>query len=228
MIYKVVDLACYQGSDQKRFSEEACGQHRWQGCCSLEQSNMLSLGYPYWYSAFDVNRLPTRVVFQSLVQQNGAIVCQEQCIYRSQYPKPFLDQPVARQIGFVLLKRVILLSISCIITDFDSQNNSSSWLKGVSGCSRCWNGWSFSDEVKAHDTWLVRPNQDLMSWMFFCVRNPAMAYRNLWHGLTLLLAISNLAKVTVSCPNWNFIGWRVMPLCPHKSSQSTAWKKTAF
>lgn len=30
---------------------------------------------------------------------------------------------------------------------------------------------------------------------------------------------------TVSCPNTNFSGFRIMPLCPQVSSQSTAWKK---
>ena len=62
---------------------------------------------------------------------------------------------MARQVGFVLSKMVILFYISCIIADFDSLNNSSRLLlhiKGVLGFSRCQNAWSFSDEAKAYDT----------------------------------------------------------------------------
>ena len=64
-----------------------------------------------------------------------------------------------------------------------------------------------------------------MSLMFLAVGNPVLAFRNLRHGLTLFLVISNPAEVTVSYPNWNFSEWRVMPSHPHKSSQSTAWEK---
>ena len=64
-----------------------------------------------------------------------------------------------------------------------------------------------------------------MSLMFLAVGNPVLAFRNLRHGLTLFLVISNPTEVTVSYPNWNFSEWRVMPSHPHKSSQSTAWEK---
>ena len=117
-----------------------------------------------------------------MLQQKGAIVWQEQCFCWSHYPKPFLDQSKARQAGFILSEMMIPFFISCIITDFDSLNNSSRWflhIKGVLGCSRCWNGWSFSDEAKAYDTWLMRPNQDLMLWMFLGVINPVITSRNL-------------------------------------------------
>lgn len=55
----------------------------------------------------------------------------------------------------------------------------------------------------------------------------AKASMNFWHGFTWPINISNPAKVTVSCPNWNLLGWRVMSSQTHKSSQSTP-RKTAL
>ena len=57
----------------------------------------------------DVKRLPTRVIFQPGLQQNGLIDVQEQCFWNSQKPIPSLLQSVARQVGRVLSKNYCCL-----------------------------------------------------------------------------------------------------------------------
>ena len=52
-----------------------------------------------------------------------------------------------------------------------------------------------------------------------------MASRYFLHGHTLLGVISNPANSTVSAPKINLSGLSMIPLCPQRSSQSTAWKK---
>ena len=54
-----------------------------------------------------------------------------------------------------------------------------------------------------------------------------IARRYFWLGRTLSRVISNPANSTVSAPNTNFSGLRVMPLLPHKSSHLVAWWKLA-
>ena len=48
--------------------------------------------------------------------------------------------------------------------------------------------------------------------MLVSIGKLAMISMKFWHGRTWSIVISNPAKMTFSCPNWNFFGWRVMPL----------------
>ena len=68
-------------------------------------------------------------------------------------------------------------------------------------------------------------NQERMSVTLVGRGKLRMAARYFWHGRTWLGVIAKPANSTVSCPNTNFLGFRIMPLCPQVSSQSTAWKK---
>ena len=45
------------------------------------------------------------------------------------------------------------------------------------------------------------------------------------HGRTLVRVISKPANSTVSEPNTNLLGLRMLPLWPQMLSHSTAWKK---
>ena len=82
--------------------------------------------------------------------------------------------------------------------------------------------FNVSDDAKTYSTWLIKPNHEWLSWMSVGIGKLAMASMNFWWGLTWSIVISNPAKVTVFCPNWNLLGQKVMPL--RKSSQSSAWK----
>ena len=54
----------------------------------------------YLDSAGWVKRLPTKVIFQPVLQQNGSVEVQLQCFWNSQKPIPFLDQSVARFVEY--------------------------------------------------------------------------------------------------------------------------------
>ena len=55
-----------------------------------------------------------------------------------------------------------------------------------------------------------------------------MALRNFQHGCTLSGVISNPANSTVSAPSTNLSRLRMMPWCPQRSSQPTAWVKLSL
>ena len=141
---------------------------------------------------------------------------------------PVLDQSVARQVGLDLSKMRTPSSISSIITDLDSSNSSLSslsHLKGVPRLSNWRKGSMRSVAAKAYDTWFMSLNQERTSVMFVGVGKLRIASRYFLHGRTLLEVISKPANSTVSAPNTNLSGLRMMPLWPQMSSHSTAWKK---
>ena len=143
---------------------------------------------------------------------------------------PSLDQSGTRHVGFVLSKIFTPLHISSKITVLDSSNSfcrvSSHW-NGVSGLSRERKGDIRSVMLNVYATWLIIPNQLLISVMFWGVGKLLIARRYFWPGRTLSRVTSNPANSTVSAPNMNFSELRVMPLLPHKSSHSVAWWKLA-
>ena len=71
----------------------------------------------------------------------------------------------------------------------------------------------------------MSPNHERTSVMLAGVGKSLMALRYFLQGRTLLGVISNPANSTVSAPNTNLSGLRMIPFCPQRSSQSTAWKK---
>ena len=79
--------------------------------------------------------------------------------------------------------------------------------------------------VKMYDTWFMSPNKKPTSVMFVGVGKSRFASRYFLHGRTLVRVISKPANSTVSEPNTNLLGLRMLPLWPQMSSHSTAWKK---
>ena len=141
---------------------------------------------------------------------------------------PFLDQSVAKQVGLDLSKMRTPSSISLMITDLDSSKSwlsSSVHLNGVPGWSNWQNGSIRSSAAKAYETWLMSPNQERTSVLLAGFGKSRIASRYFLHGRTLLVVISNPANSTVSAPNSNLSGLSIIPLCPQRSNQSTAWKK---
>ena len=140
---------------------------------------------------------------------------------------PSLDQSVTRHVGF-LSKIFTRLDISSKIAVLDSSNSfcrvSSHW-NGVSCLSRERKGDIRSVMLNVCATWFIRPNQLLISVMFWGVVKLLIARRYFWLGRTLSRVTSNPANSTVFAPNMNFSGLRVMPLLPHKSSHLVAWWK---
>ena len=61
--------------------------------------------------------------------------------------------------------------------------------------------------------------------MFVGVGKLRIASRYFLQGQTLVEVISKPVNSTVSAPNTNLSGLRMMPLWPQLSSHSTAWKK---
>ena len=113
-----------------------------------------------------------------------------------------------------------------VITDLDSSNSllsSLSHLNGVPGFSDWRNGSMCSVAVKAHTTWFISPNQGCTSVMFAGVWKSQIAPRYFLHAQTLVEAILKLTNSTVSAPNTNLAGLKMMPLWPEMSSHSTAW-----
>ena len=166
--------------------------------------------------------------FRPVWQQKGSVEGQWQCFWKSQNPMPVLDQFVARQVGLDLSKMRTPSSISSIITDFDSSNSSLSslsYLKGVPCLSDWMKGSMRSVVAKAYDTWFMSPNQEHTSVMFVGVGKLRIASRYFLQGQTLVEVISKPVNSTVSAPNTNLSGLRMMPLWPQLSSHSTAWKK---
>ena len=141
---------------------------------------------------------------------------------------PVLDQSVARQVGLDLSKMHTPSSISSIITDFDSSNSSLSplsHLKGAQGLSDWRKGSMRSVAAKAYDTWFTSPNQERTSVMLVGVGKSHITSRYFLQGQTLVEVISKPANSTVSAPNTNLSGLRMMPLWPQMLSHSTALKK---
>ena len=64
----------------------------------------------------------------------------------------------------------------------------------------------------AYETWLTRPNQERTSVMLLGFGKFWIASRYFLQGRTLLFVISNPANSTVSSPNLNFAGLRIIPL----------------
>ena len=139
---------------------------------------------------------------------------------------PLFDQSVARQVGFDLSNMRTPFSISLMITAFDSSNSwssSSVHVNGESGLRAFRKGSMRSVAAKAYETWLISPNQERMSVTLVGLGKWRMASRYFWHGRTWLFVISKPANSTLSSPNTNFSGLRVIPFCPQMSSQLTAW-----
>ena len=119
-------------------------------------------------------------------------------------------------------------SISLIITDLDSSDSllsSPSHLKGVPGLSNWRKDSMRSVAAKAYDTWFMSPNQERTLVMFVGVGKSRIASRYFLHGRTLVGVISKPPNSTVSDPNTNLSGLKMMPMWPQMSSHSTAWKK---
>ena len=67
---------------------------------------------------------------------------------------------------------------------------------------------------------MTRPNQDLMSVRFLGVGMSFMASRYFGSSATLVLEMRNPANSTSLAQNWNFSGFRTMPLLPTVSWNS--------
>ena len=124
--------------------------------------------------------------FPSMLSAKRLVDEKEQCFWKSPKPRPSLDQSVA--------KIFTLLAISVVITVLDSSNNWSSLLSqrnGKVGLSKSLNGSIHSAMLKAYDTWLSRPNQDLTSVIFLGAGNSVIALRYLLqgHGLSQIQQI---------------------------------------
>ena len=163
-----------------------------------------------------MKQLPTSLTFQPVWQQKGSTEGQWQCFWKSQNPMPVLDQSVARQVGLDFSKMRTPSSISSIITDFNSSNSCSSLsslshLKGVPGLSDCQKGNMCSVAAKAYDTWFMSPNQERTSVMFVGVGKLHIGSKYFLHGLMLVEVILKPANSTVSAPNINLSGLRMMP-----------------
>ena len=172
-----------------------------------------------------MKRLPTSVIFQPVRQQKGSVDEHSQCFWNSQNSMPLLDQSVARQVGLDLSKMGTPSSILLMITDLDSSKSwysSSVHLKGVPGWRSWRKGSMRSVAAKAYETWLISPNHERTSVMLAGVGKSRIALRYFLHGRTLLGVISKPANSTVSAPNTNLSGFRIILLCPQRSSQSTA------
>ena len=112
-------------------------------------------------------------------------------------------------------------SISSIITEFDFSNSSLSslsHLKGVPGLNDWQKGSMCSVAAKAYDTWFMSPNQERTSVMFVGVGKSRIVSRYFRHGRTLVEAILKPPNSTVSAPNTNLSGLRMMPLWPQMLS----------
>ena len=80
------------------------------------------------------------------------------------------------------------------------------------GCPSKWqNGSMHSVTEKAYETWLIRPNQEHKSLMMVGVGKSWIMSRYFLHDCTLLGVILNPANLTVSSPNTNLSGLRMMP-----------------
>ena len=141
---------------------------------------------------------------------------------------PVFDQSVARYVRFILSK---ILTISSMIVSFGFSNTACS-------CGFQWNllcafrssrkGNIVLAILSAYDTWLTRPNQDLMSLKLCGVGKSYMALRYFLYGLTESFVISKPANSTSSSTKRKFSGLRVIPCLPQLSSQFAAWKKLSL
>ena len=175
----------------------------------------------YLDSAGWVKRLPTKVIFQPVLQQNGSVEVQLQCFWNSQKPIPFLDQSVARHVGLDLSNMRTPSSISLMMAALDSLKRLlrvSSQLNGMPGFSSSRNGSMRSAIANAYETWFTSPNQERMSVVFVGVGKFRMASRYLLLGRTLSGVISKPVNSTVSDPKTNLSGFSVMPWRPQRSS----------
>ena len=82
--------------------------------------------------------------------------------------------------------------------------------------------------AKVCDTLLMSPNQERMSVRLAGVGKLRMMLRYFLHRRTLSGVISNPANSAVSAPSTNLSGLRMMPWCPQRSNQSTAWVKLSL
>ena len=71
----------------------------------------------------------------------------------------------------------------------------------------------------------LTPNQERTSVIFLGVGKSHIASRYFLHGRMLEEVIPKPTNSTVSAPNTNMSGFRMIPLRPQMSSHSTAWKK---
>ena len=132
-----------------------------------------------------MKQLPTSVTFHPVQQQKGSEEGQWQCFWKSQNPRPVLDQSLARQVGLDFSKMHTLSSI--IITYFDFSNSSLSslsHLKGVPGLSDWRKGSMRSVAAKAYDTCFMNPNQERILVMFVGVGKSHIASRYFLHSPT--------------------------------------------
>ena len=141
---------------------------------------------------------------------------------------PVFDQSVTRHVGLDTSNILTPSSISltmCSLDRWKSFSSSSFHEKGVPGLRSWRNGSMWSAEAKAYDTWLTRPNQERISVMLQGLGKFWIASRYFLAGRTLSRVISNPAKVTVSAPNTNLSGLRMIPWRPQMSSHSIACQK---
>ena len=71
-------------------------------------------------------------------------------------------------------------------------------------------------------------NQEHMSVRLAGVGKLQMASRYFLHGHTLSGVILNHSNSAVSAPSTSLSGLRMMPWCPQRSNQSTAWVKLSL
>ena len=156
-----------------------------------------------------MKRLPTKVIFQPVLQQNGSVEVQLQCFWNSQKPVPFLDQSVARHVGLDLSNMRTPSSISLMMAALDSLKRllrvSSQW-NGMPGFSSSRNGSMRSAIANAYETWFTSPNQERMSFVFVGVGKFQMASRYLLQGCTLSGVISKPVKFHSVRPEDELVG----------------------
>ena len=137
--------------------------------------------------ADEVNRLPTRVTFQSGWQRSGFVGVQLQCFCRSQKPMPSLLKSVAKHVGLLLSDISTPFCISCtMITLVSSKRVSrlSVHLNTEFGFRRLRKGFILSADANAYATWLINPNQLLTSVILRGLGNSLIASVTCGHRRT--------------------------------------------